>query len=868
MLRIKSLILILLCALSASPAFATHIVGGDISYDHLGGNSYRITLNIYVDCKNGSPDAIQQDQFSKIGVFTSSGAWYQSLSITRSGPFPVKETNYGCVIPPSDECVNLYVYTSLATLPDRAGGYYLEFQRCCRNHSIKNIVDPGGTGTTFRTTIPERAGIGSNSSPRFIGVPPNFLCTNEPLSYDHSAQDPNGDSLVYELVQPLHGAGTGDPSPDPTDFVTPTGVNWSNGYSTTIQVPSTPVMKIDPVTGLFELTPTATGQYVVGIAVHEFRNGVKINTVFRDFQFNIYNCQFTTKSNFNPAFGICSDTVKFTNGSTGSIDRYKWDFGIDSLENDTTNTANPTFVFPGPGTYTIKLTAFSNAGCGNTSSKTVHILPKYFEELIRDSIVCYGDSLKIGQGSDEPGINYFWSPSEGLNNPSLPDPTAVVTADKVYTLRKSTVSCYMENEITVYKNTIDAFFEHEYLPPCDGLRVKFFAKGQNYDELHWDFGDPTTFKDISTQANTSWFYSDTGIIYARMAVSNEFCVDTMLKPIRIIFPEVFTAQIDTFICTGDRITIGPLNDTSIISFVWSNVDYMESDTLLYPSIQPTKSVSYVLTKTYAWCQTKDSFNVIVNELPDLTITRSYPEKVCVGDSILLEATGNYSFEWFPKEGVSSPYSSSTWVKPDTGGWYRLQAQTQAKCTENDSVILEMYPQWEIELEPYYVICRDEVFLPEVKIDDAEFRWQLRGDDVLHDSLRQEGVYTLNVLTRCQDLWDTVEFAYYHDTYCIVDFPNAFSPNGDGINDTYPYGGYFNEIFGVECKFDSYHLVIFDRWGEIVFRSETPGEEWDGQYKKNGTHQDVYGYYLSYREWDYCRGGWVVKTKSGNISLMR
>ncbi|MBI1221251.1 MAG: hypothetical protein GC180_01500 [Bacteroidetes bacterium] len=862
------LIVAILC--SSVKLQATHIVGGDLTYTYLGGNDYKVHLYLYVDCQNGSLNAIFSDRFSKIGVFTSSGFLYTSLSLNPDDSSFVKGTNYGCVIPPTDECVKLFIYSATANLPDRPGGYYLEFQRCCRNNSIKNIVSPGSTGSTYRTSIPERAMYGANSSPRFVGVPPNFLCAGEILSYDHSAQDDDGDSLVYEFINPLHGASSGDPSPDPSQFTNPISVLWANGFNTSNQISSNPTMQLNPNTGLFVITPTAIGQYVVGIAVHEYRNHVRINTVFRDFQFNVYNCQFSAKSIFAPVNGPCSDTVKFSNASTattGKIDSYKWDFGIDSLDGDTSVAVNPTFVFPGPGEYKIKLTAYSNAGCGNSSFRTINILPSVIDDLVKDSIVCYGDSIELSHINSEPGISYNWSPSDGLDDPTKANPYATVTKDMVYTVRKSSISCYVDNEVQVFKNTINADFRHEYLPPCDGLRVKFFGTGTNYDQQHWDFGDMNSDRDFSLLKDATWFYSDSGIVYVRYDVSNEYCKDSIIKPLHIIFPEIFTAEIDTFICLGDQIVIGPLNDTSILSFQWSNVDYMSTDTALYPKIQPTKTVSYVLTKTYATCQTKDSFNVIVNELPDFSIARSYPEKVCVGDSILLSAEGNYTFEWFPKNGVRTPDSSRTWVIPDTARWYYLEALTQAKCAVWDSVYLEQYPVWELNLDPFYIKCQGEVFLPQVDIKDAELKWIFKSSDALTDSLRQEGTYVLNVLTRCQNLLDTFDYIYYQDQNCRFEMPNAFSPNGDGVNDTYPYDGRYHSLFGRECDFDSYHLIIFNRWGEVVFRSDVPGEEWDGQYKSDGGIEEVFGYYLSYREWDFCRGGWVVKSKRGNITVL-
>lgn len=863
----KVIHLFLALFLFSTQAGATHIVGGDLTYDYLGGNNYRIHLYLYVDCFFGDQGAINTDVNSQIGVFNSSGTLLQSLSISKQGPTRIEAKNYSCVVPPSDQCVDLFVYTAQASLADIPGGYTLVFQRCCRNGSIINIINPGATGSTYRTYIPQRSNTGTNSSPRFSGTPPNYLCTNEPLIYDHSALDPDGDSLSYELFRPLHGASQTDPQPTPDEFTPQVGVTWRNPYNNTNQVASTPGMVIDPKTGLLEVTPTTAGQFVVGIAVHEYRDGVRINTVFRDFQFNIYNCNFTVKSVFAPVKGYCSNSVSFTNSSSGNPVRYKWDFGIDSRDDDTTNTVNPTFVFPGPGIYTVRLYAYSNAGCANSSTKVVHILEDKFDGLIQDSIACYGAEVQLGPASSEPGINYVWTPSTGLDNAFVSNPIATITDDRTYTVRKSSVSCHVETAVNVFKNTIDAEFVHEYLPPCDGLRVKFHAMGTNYTDLYWDFGDGTTDRDFSYDTSGTWFYTDSGIVYVNMWVENEHCKDSVKKPIRIIFPEVFTAVIDTSICLGDRIVIGPLNDTSILSFSWSTSEYMSDDEVLYPVIEPKKSIAYVLLKTYAHCQQKDSFNVKVNELPDLSITRSFPGRLCMDDSVLLSATGNYNFEWFPKVGLSTPFEATTYAQPDSSRWYFLQATTGARCSDFDSVYLELYPQWEVDLDPLYVVCKDEIFLPDLTITEAEITWRETGSDVYIDSLRKEGFFIVNTRTQCQDLYDTFQFAYYQESYCLINFPNAFSPNGDGLNDSYPYSGDFRNIFGVECTFDSYQLILFDRWGEIVFRSDDPTEEWDGTYKNNGGIQEVFGYYLTYKEFDWCRGGYVVKVKKGNFTAL-
>ena len=89
---------------------------------------------------------------------------------------------------------------------------------------------------------------------------------------------------------------------------------------------------------------------------------------------------------------------------------------------------------------------------------------------------------------------------------------------------------------------------------------------------------------------------------------------------------------------------------------------------------------------------------------------------------------------------------------------------------------------------------------------------------------------------------------------FVFFPNAFSPNGDGENETLKlYGSPIEEAY----------WVIYNRWGEKVFEAFTPEAEWDGTYKGKALSPDVFGFYVRLR----CIGG-EEYFKKGNLTLLR
>jgi hypothetical protein len=106
----------------------------------------------------------------------------------------------------------------------------LVYERCCRNGTINNLNNPGNQGATYTATIPPTNAY-RNSSPVFNKFPPTFICANSPLSFDNSATDLNGDSLVYSLCTPNDGASQSDPAPTTPNNPPYFPISWQAPYN-------------------------------------------------------------------------------------------------------------------------------------------------------------------------------------------------------------------------------------------------------------------------------------------------------------------------------------------------------------------------------------------------------------------------------------------------------------------------------------------------------------------------------------------------------------------------------------------------------------------------------------------------------------
>lgn len=357
---------------------ATHIVGGEMRYRCLGNNEYEITLVIFRDCFYGNPAAWFDDPAS-IGIFNASNNLIRQILVAPMGNDTLQPilTSECFVVPPS-VCVHTTTYRTTLTLDPIAGGYTLAYQRCCRNQTIVNIVNPLATGATYSVTISEAALQQCNSSPQFNQWPPIYICAGVPIEFDQSARDMDGDSIVYRLCEPLRGATQSNPMPQPPNPPPYLPVIWVSppyGVANMLNgTPGDPPLAIDPHTGLLTGLPNTIGQFVVGICVEEYRNGQLIGTMRRDFQYNVGLCGQTVSAFFAPEIQCGSLSVSFQNQSNNA-DNFLWQFNDPAQPNASSTDPNPVFTFSDTGTYQIMLIADPGTVCADTAVRSIRLLP-------------------------------------------------------------------------------------------------------------------------------------------------------------------------------------------------------------------------------------------------------------------------------------------------------------------------------------------------------------------------------------------------------------------------------------------------------------------------------------------------------------
>lgn len=387
MKQLLFIVFIILLALAPLKVRATHIVGGEMYYEHISGNMYKITLIVYRDCFNGIPGF---DDPAYVAVFDS--AFNRIKNITVPAPLPdiIPLQNYDSCTWVDTVCYEVAKYEFIDSFPPIKGGYILAYDRCCWNFSVINIVNPDERGLTIVSYIPDSSKALNNSSPVFKFRTPVFFCVNDFFEFDHSATDSDGDSLSYELFTPFNSSKLFQshlaPNKGPYNELI-----YIPGFSLANVLGGKVPLKIDSTTGFMTATHgNQIGQYVFGVRVNEYRDGILIGKTERTYQINSQQCRRFTKAQFNNPIIQCGDSlVVFTNNSDSSIS-YLWRFGDSGSPDSISSIESPTHLYSSLGTYEVELIAYSYQGneCNDTIKGNIHLLPKLEGEFIWQEDKC------------------------------------------------------------------------------------------------------------------------------------------------------------------------------------------------------------------------------------------------------------------------------------------------------------------------------------------------------------------------------------------------------------------------------------------------------------------------------------------------
>ena len=335
---------------ASSPALATHLLGGEMTYRYLDNKGpvgaplrYEITVTVYNNC--GSTDIASPRAQASVGIYEQAtgnrvvltGLNYPTTTTfaPQTGMMSIQQTSLsacisppippGCTITGVSQPYRLQKFTGVVNLPTTTSGYYALFTDGSRNVDVTNLANPNTQALTLYVALsPPQI---PNHSPVFSDIAVAIICANDTTLLLNNAVDADGDRLVYKFGQPY--AITGGLAILPTAFFSPppavANYSFGMGYGPTTPFGTAPgnFAVLNSSTGLAKYGATTVGRkYAVAVDVEEYRTvdgrELLIGTTRRDLQLVVASCPATKAPVLPPLASLARDyTVEA--GSTLTI---------------------------------------------------------------------------------------------------------------------------------------------------------------------------------------------------------------------------------------------------------------------------------------------------------------------------------------------------------------------------------------------------------------------------------------------------------------------------------------------------------------------------------------------------------------------
>ncbi|HZF99507.1 MAG TPA: choice-of-anchor L domain-containing protein [Chitinophagales bacterium] len=489
-------------------------------------------------------------------------------------------------------------------------------------------------------------------------------------------------------------------------------------------------------------------------------------------------------------------------------------------------TANPTVTT----TYHVTISAGSLATCVATDSVVVTVV-NVFADAGPDLSLCLGDTLALSTPAVT-GLSYEWLPDIGLACSSCASTEAFPITPTTYTVHTFAGQCDAYDTVVV-NVTVPVADAGPDLSLCFGDSLQLQTVTQASQVYQWS---PANALACETCDATLAWPSTTTTFTVTASLGTCFASDSIVVNVVQVIAEA-----------GPDVSICPWFDTLLVgsggaTYSWSPAAGLSATDAAQVIAQPAVTTTYILTASSSGFVCSDQDTVVVNVVPGAAATISNDTTICFGQEANLLAGGGVSYEWGPLDAmqylsaynisdpVATPYDSTqfTVVVTDANG-----------CKDTASTNVNVYPDPFITVSGPHLIYKGESVTLNAT-GGAAYIWQ--PDSTLQLASTAEPIatppfttnYTVMITTEngCIYLRDVLVLVQ-GETFVIA--PNAFSPNGDGTNDR------FNFI--ARGIFTLQNFSIFDRWGELVFRTDDADLGWDGTFKGNNAELGVYVYMI-------------------------
>ncbi|MBO9204814.1 MULTISPECIES: FG-GAP-like repeat-containing protein [Niastella] len=320
---------------------------------------------------------------------------------------------------------------------------------------------------------------------------------------------------------------------------------------------------------------------------------------------------------------------------------------------------------------------------------------------------------------------------------------------------------------------------------CQGDSLVLTARNQPRGTTYlWNTGSA----DSSITVKQSGAYSVT-VTNGKSTASD--AINITFKP-----SPVFNLGNDIELCEGEKRLLQPV---SASTYLWQNGSHADSMVI-------TQAGTYWLQAQKDGCTASDTLHVSYKPAPPFSLNND--TAICRGSAITLDAySANATYIW--NNGASTES-----IKTDLAGTYWVTVTGNNGCTATDTTHVE-YLVLNAYLGNDTTLCDGMTIVLKPVARNASVVWQ-DGSNGATFTVTQPGTYKVAITNQCETAGDEITIKR---GLCELFMPNAFTPNRDGVND----------VFRVKdhAFIKSFDMQIFNRWGQLVYKSKDAGSGWDG-----------------------------------------
>lgn len=862
----KLYLLLLVFACFANPLSATHQRAGEITFKYISALTYEITIVTY---------SFSESPADRFELEISWGDGTSTVLPRNNGSLSALGFMGEMVAPK----IKKSLYSGIHTYPG-AATYKISLEDPNRNDGIMNIPNSVGVPLFIETQLVINPFVGANSSPQLLLPPIDNGCVDQPFLHNPGAFDPDGDSLSFKLTT-CRGAG-GDYIPG---FQLPNMVGGNVGSA----------FDMNPVTGeILWANPKMLGEYNIAFLIEEWRNGQKIGYITRDMQITIVACD-NEAPKLLPLNDTCveaGDTLQFSVVATDA-DNNKIKLTASGAPFQIADPADFSADFDSTGHNTGFF--YWKTACGHVKKNPYQVfikatdddLPVNLFDLLTMNITVVGPAPKnllatpLGNNiqlnwnknrcSNVSGYhiyrrNGFYGFVPGHCETGVPAYTGyqligtLSTADTLFTdgdLSRGIDYCYMV--VATYPDGAESYASNE---ACAQLKkdvavitnVSISRTSPIDGQVYLAWSKPTEIDTLQAPGPYKYliYRSDdlTGSAFTLLdSLSNLNDTIFIDEPLNT-FEDGVSYRVDLYNDTPNlRFLIGPSQKASSVFITLS-----PGDKKLRISIHhqvPWMNEKYVVfrqnpaTMQFDSIATADTVYYVDNELVN---GESYCYKV--------KAIGTYGTAGitdplinFSQEACGIPVDNEPPCPP--------LLKVEADCDSFQNMLSwDTIPGCSADIIRYVIFNKpyqSEVFVPLDSTSNLTYT---------HSGLVSiAGCYAIIAIDFVGNR------SAMGDTVCIDSdacgkyrLPNVFTPNGDERNDKFiPFP--FSSVEKID-------LLIFNRWGKLVFKTQDPKIEWDG--KVQGTNQQASDgvYYYVCDVFEITLNGVVKRTLKGSVTIIR